>query len=136
MDWWFDPGRNFGDNVAHGPFGAFARPAPGEHGARSALTQTGSTAPLTTLFGDRVRTPFGIAAGPLPTARHCAAAFAHGFDINVYKTVRSRAVEAHPFPNTLAVRIEGDRSEEHTSELQSRPHLVCRLLLEKKNLTS
>src|SRR3989442_11910827 len=26
----------------------------------------------------------------------------------------------------------GDRSEEHTSELQSRPHLVCRLLLEKK----
>src|SRR3989442_8101402 len=28
-------------------------------------------------------------------------------------------------------RDEG-RSEEHTSELQSRPHLVCRLLLEKK----
>src|SRR5690554_7360920 len=26
----------------------------------------------------------------------------------------------------------GARSEEHTSELQSRPHLVCRLLLEKK----
>src|SRR3712207_7775837 len=33
----------------------------------------------------------------------------------------------------------GDRSEEHTSELQSRQYLVCRLLLEKKkkhNLTS
>src|SRR5690625_6621712 len=27
-----------------------------------------------------------------------------------------------------------DRSEEHTSELQSRGHLVCRLLLEKKKL--
>src|SRR3989442_8932107 len=27
---------------------------------------------------------------------------------------------------------KGPRSEEHTSELQSRPHLVCRLLLEKK----
>src|SRR5690554_7598619 len=27
---------------------------------------------------------------------------------------------------------EKTRSEEHTSELQSRPHLVCRLLLEKK----
>src|SRR3989442_7418508 len=27
------------------------------------------------------------------------------------------------------------RSEEHTSELQSRPHLVCRLLLENKNTT-
>src|SRR5690554_7620585 len=29
--------------------------------------------------------------------------------------------------------ISRPRSEEHTSELQSRPHLVCRLLLEKKN---
>src|SRR3989442_5055036 len=28
------------------------------------------------------------------------------------------------------------RSEEHTSELQSRPHLVCRLLLEKKKKQS
>src|SRR5207253_8836693 len=28
------------------------------------------------------------------------------------------------------------RSEEHTSELQSRGHLVCRLLLEKKNATN
>src|SRR3712207_8155340 len=28
---------------------------------------------------------------------------------------------------------QGDRSEEHTSELQSRQYLVCRLLLEKKN---
>src|SRR3989442_1905690 len=27
-----------------------------------------------------------------------------------------------------------ERSEEHTSELQSRPHLVCRLLLEKKKI--
>src|SRR2546422_1121743 len=32
----------------------------------------------------------------------------------------------------LAVRGRGERSEEHTSELQSRLHLVCRLLLEKK----
>src|SRR5688572_32223728 len=41
---------------------------------------------------------------------------------------------------TFAVLIEGeskkskkDRSEEHTSELQSQSNLVCRLLLEKKN---
>src|SRR5687768_18092661 len=32
-------------------------------------------------------------------------------------------------------RTGADRSEEHTSELQSRLHLVCRLLLEKKNKT-
>src|SRR2546429_4568187 len=30
-------------------------------------------------------------------------------------------------------RAVRERSEEHTSELQSRLHLVCRLLLEKKN---
>src|SRR2546430_11199182 len=30
----------------------------------------------------------------------------------------------------------GDRSEEHTSELQSQSNLVCRLLLEKKNRTT
>src|SRR2546429_5205908 len=34
---------------------------------------------------------------------------------------------------TLSVIDDGPRSEEHTSELQSRLHLVCRLLLEKKN---
>src|SRR5207253_10834960 len=33
----------------------------------------------------------------------------------------------------VAVRGAVLRSEEHTSELQSRGHLVCRLLLEKKN---
>src|SRR5689334_24344219 len=31
------------------------------------------------------------------------------------------------------LHVRGDRSEEHTSELQSQFHLVCRLLLEKKN---
>src|SRR5690554_7157831 len=45
----------------------------------------------------------------------------------------------HPQPvvrsRSCAQRRKGNvvkRSEEHTSELQSRPHLVCRLLLEKK----
>src|SRR3989449_8750611 len=38
-----------------------------------------------------------------------------------------------PLPIYLAHRlVERQRSEEHTSELQSRLHLVCRLLLEKK----
>src|SRR3989442_8825382 len=45
----------------------------------------------------------------------------------------TRAI-AHAGGNlSKAARHAGiDRSEEHTSELQSRPHLVCRLLLEKK----
>src|SRR5690606_41756169 len=36
-----------------------------------------------------------------------------------------------PSPESCA---RGGRSEEHTSELQSRENLVCRLLLEKKNM--
>src|SRR5690554_7105301 len=36
-------------------------------------------------------------------------------------------------PDAIFIRV---RSEEHTSELQSRPHLVCRLLLEKKKKKS
>src|SRR5690554_7373336 len=39
------------------------------------------------------------------------------------------------FPG-LYRQIHFSRSEEHTSELQSRPHLVCRLLLEKKKNTN
>src|SRR3712207_8849204 len=36
-------------------------------------------------------------------------------------------------PDQFARLAEAARSEEHTSELQSRQYLVCRLLLEKKN---
>src|SRR5699024_12460861 len=36
------------------------------------------------------------------------------------------------FPTTCTLRVQARRSEEHTSELQSRFELVCRLLLEKK----
>src|SRR5690554_7314341 len=36
----------------------------------------------------------------------------------------------------ISITAIGTRSEEHTSELQSRPHLVCRLLLEKKKINN
>src|SRR2546430_10236693 len=46
--------------------------------------------------------------------------------------IRSRDV--HVLPKRLElVRPVSERSEEHTSELQSQSNLVCRLLLEKKN---
>src|SRR3712207_8165553 len=40
------------------------------------------------------------------------------------------AVDAHA-PRAAGAHAHGPRSEEHTSELQSRQYLVCRLLLEK-----
>src|SRR3712207_8293595 len=37
-----------------------------------------------------------------------------------------------PTPEEISTSVKWARSEEHTSELQSRQYLVCRLLLEKK----
>src|SRR5947208_16089367 len=45
---------------------------------------------------------------------------------------RGRALADHCQGAPLPERGHDDRSEEHTSELQSPDHLVCRLLLEKK----
>src|SRR5690554_7436617 len=45
--------------------------------------------------------------------------------VQFFKETSVKPSEANPV-------LEEKRSEEHTSELQSRPHLVCRLLLEKK----
>src|SRR5436305_6716172 len=45
---------------------------------------------------------------------------------------RVRGTHADSEAAMRILKIGGKRSEEHTSELQSRPHLVCRLLLEKK----
>src|SRR3989449_7605555 len=52
--------------------------------------------------------------------------------------VADLAGEIHEIAEVRAGRarlVGGERSEEHTSELQSRLHLVCRLLLEKKKTT-
>src|SRR3712207_7949846 len=51
----------------------------------------------------------------------------HVHNLFVYKTV---------YPNELSPHAHHIRSEEHTSELQSRQYLVCRLLLEEQNSRS
>src|SRR3712207_8859258 len=50
--------------------------------------------------------------------------------VRVHK--RSVYVEHHDLRHFRPPLDSGNRSEEHTSELQSRQYLVCRLLLEKK----
>src|SRR5215203_3740338 len=52
----------------------------------------------------------------------------------LFRSPTGRA-SADPPPRTPGARRAGRRSEEHTSELQSRQYLVCRLLLEKKKKT-
>src|SRR3989442_11263873 len=53
-----------------------------------------------------------------------------GIDGNIPRSQNLSQLEAVRVGGKQVIRRT--RSEEHTSELQSRPHLVCRLLLEKK----
>src|SRR5258708_10693637 len=55
----------------------------------------------------------------------------------LFRSVCDRAPSLASVPSSTApVRMAHSRSEEHTSELQSPDHLVCRLLLEKKKNNS
>src|SRR2546427_8988523 len=47
---------------------------------------------------------------------------------------RRQSLQEHGRREQLELRGTGQRSEEHTSELQSQSNLVCRLLLEKKKI--
>lgn len=94
----YDPTLTYEQNYARGPFGAFAEPA-------------ADAVPVTrenSFLGRPVGAPFGIPAGPLLNARFVSAAFAHGYDLAVYKTVRTSAHPSNPFPNVLAVHVDGD----------------------------
>src|SRR2546422_5820475 len=70
----------------------------------------------------------GCQCGPVPWPRSPESSFQF-FPPSVE---RNRAASSTPAYTVSASVSEGSRSEEHTSELQSRLHLVCRLLLEKK----
>ncbi|WP_227589853.1 tRNA-dihydrouridine synthase [Demequina pelophila] len=97
MRWFYDPTLTYEDNYANGPFGAFA----GDDAVLAA------DSPHEVFLGHPVHRPFGIPAGPLVNAAFCEAAFRQGFDVNVYKTVRTGAYPCHPFPNVLNVHVEG-----------------------------
>src|SRR5690554_7792116 len=68
--------------------------------------------------------------------RQIAWGFRHKKEKNTKQGGRHGFGQEHVTPAYGIDPVDGLRSEEHTSELQSRPHLVCRLLLEKKKTTS
>src|SRR5258707_12066104 len=74
-----------------------------------------------------IRRPPRSTLFPYTTLFRSAPARALGVSITCKPGARE-AWHTHPLGQTLIVT----RSEEHTSELQSRQYLVCRLLLEKK----
>ena len=89
----YDPFLSYEDNYIQGPFGDFSAPP-----------QSPISMPRNTHFVDlAVNLPFGIPAGPLLNAKYIKAAFSYGFDLCVYKTVRTRAHKSHKLPNILSV---------------------------------
>src|SRR5690554_7484888 len=66
------------------------------------------------------------------TAPNWAATAAPVFTNRPLPWSRIQSVSSSPPAAISSATLSILRSEEHTSELQSRPHLVCRLLLEKK----
>ncbi|HEY3991240.1 MAG TPA: tRNA-dihydrouridine synthase [Ktedonobacteraceae bacterium] len=91
----FDPEKTYEDNFTQGPFGTFAD--------GNVFPQTGKS--RYSVFGQPVYLPFGIPAGPLLNGKYVKAALDKGFDIPVYKTIRTRKYASAPWPNVLSVRI-------------------------------
>src|SRR2546422_4290135 len=94
-----------------------------------------SVPPLVFFFFLMIRRPPRSTLFPYTTLFRSSRAFASKSRSLQRYTCRPHMID---LPPTWRPRIQWNglaRSEEHTSELQSRLHLVCRLLLEKKNNT-
>lgn len=94
----YDPEKSYDENFEQGPFGVFSD--------REVLENTGEA--KFDFLGFKVNSPFGIPAGPLINGKFVQAAFDKGFDICVYKTVRSEKYPCHEWPNVLSVKVEGN----------------------------
>src|SRR2546430_8967808 len=80
--------------------------------------------PYTTLFRSRRLDVKLKARGKLRSAQHTQRV--------LDESLRRDRAQQLPFDVCATIEQINDRSEEHTSELQSQSNLVCRLLLEKK----
>jgi dihydroorotate dehydrogenase len=95
----YDHQLDFEENKKHGPFGDYA-----DH----KIVHKNEGEPSYDFFGTSVHSPFGIAAGPLPTAKHISAALKKGFDIVTLKSVRTDEFPIHPHPHVHAVKFKGN----------------------------
>jgi len=98
----YDPEKSYEENYKNGPYGAFAN--------NKKFKQ--KEPPKHDFFGNKVFLPFGIPAGPLLNGKFVKAALDKGFDICIYKTVRSRNYPCHNWPNILSLNISSNISED------------------------
>ncbi len=107
----YNPIISYEDNYKKGPFGGFT----------DGKIFVEKNEPSYTFLGNKVNLPFGIPAGPLLNSHFVKAALDKGFDMPVYKTVRSRSYPCHPLPNVLAVHIK----DKLTTEMAAGAPLVA-----------
>lgn len=94
----YDDQLDFEVNKAKGPFGDYAE-------ATEVYKNTDE--PIYDFFGTQVYSPFGIAAGPLPTKQFITSALNKGFDIVTLKSVRTDEFPLNPFPQVQPVKLTG-----------------------------
>lgn len=94
----YDPEKTYEENYEKGPFGAFAD--------NEVFEQKGE--PRYDFLGQKIYLPFGIPAGPILNSKYVKAAFEKGFDLVVYKTVRSDIFPCHPLPNIVPLNVAGN----------------------------
>ncbi len=102
----YDPHLSYEENLKNGPFGAFAD-------GSSFFQNQGE--PEYDFFGYKVFKPFGVPAGPLLDSKFVIASLKSGFNLPVYKTVRTGYQSCHPKPNVVPVEVEGDLTLEKAS---------------------
>jgi len=95
---YYDPEKSFEENFKKGPYGVFAD--------KKIFKNKGE--PNYEFLGQKVFLPFGIPAGPVLNSRFVKGALNKGFDLVIYKTVRSDTFPCHPFPNIVHVNLKGN----------------------------
>ena len=94
----YDPEKSYEENFKDGPFGAFAD---------GKIIKNKNKPSQFDFLGFKVNSPFGIASGPLVNGKFVKSALEKGFDICIYKTVRTKEYPCHPWPNVIPIKVEG-----------------------------
>lgn len=93
----YDIDKSYAENAAHGPFFEESYPE----------RKFSPESEWIDFLGYKVASPIGVPAGPLLNSNWTTCAAQLGFDIVVYKTIRSEAYAGHPLPNMIYVDTKG-----------------------------
>ena len=105
----YDDKLDFEENKAKGPFGDYAQ---------TSGPYRNQGEPHYDFFGTPVYSPFGIAAGPLPTTKFIQATLDKGFDIVTLKSVRTDIFPLNPYPQVRPLQLMGDLKPDSSPKVQ------------------